>query len=93
MTPVLQHMALSLYSTLRDTCMGKNYLASCPEHHTLHYFNNLQPQVWLQASLSLLYGSNPPPLPSIRQRFQKVMTVRLEDATIRRENKKRRKVT
>ena len=36
-TPVLQHMALSLYSTLRDTCMGKNYLASCPEHHTLHY--------------------------------------------------------
>ena len=36
MTPVLQHMALSLYSILRDTCMGKNYLASCPEHHTLH---------------------------------------------------------
>ena len=36
MTPLLQHMALSLYSTLRDTCMGKNYLASCPEHHTLY---------------------------------------------------------
>ena len=31
-----EHLALSLYATLRDTCMGKNYLASGPQHNTLH---------------------------------------------------------
>ena len=61
MTLLLQHMALSLYSTLRDTCMGKNYLVSVL--NTIRYtkINDLQPQVWLQASLSLLYGVTPPP--------------------------------
>ena len=27
---------ISLFSTLQDTCMGKNYLVYCLEHNKLH---------------------------------------------------------
>ena len=79
---------ISLFSTLQDTCMGKNYLVYCLEHNKLHWNQQLI-TLWVrqQASLCLLYGSNPPP--PFRQRFQRVMTVRYNYQGRKQEQEKR----